>query len=203
MTVPNSDGRNRMYLDLHIHSERSMDSRISVKQIITRCIELGLAGFSVTDHDQFSNVQSPYPDLLAIPGSEISTVDGHILALGINEPFPSFIDAAETIDLIHEQGALAIASHPFSSKEEFPGLGDLVYDLKLDGLEITNPKGHIDNKRARKVANTLSIAKVGGSDAHDLLSIGIGLTVLREPVETVDDFLAEVRGGRTDGLLRK
>jgi predicted metal-dependent phosphoesterase TrpH len=160
-------------------------------------------GFAITDHDTFTKVNLPYPDIIAIPGMEISSFHGHILAIGINEQIPENLMANETVDMIHEQGALAIASHPFSSKENFPGLGDLVYELKLDGIEISNPKKHINNKLARRVAVSLNISKVGGSDAHDLESIGKGVTVLKENVYSTDDLINQIRKGKTNGLIRR
>ncbi len=191
------------YVDLHIHSHKSRDSRCSVKEIITRCIDIGLVGFAITDHDRFTEVKSPYPDIMAIPGIEISTSDGHILAIGIHEIIPDNLTANETVDLIHEQDAVAIASHPFSSKENFPGLGDLVHEVKLDGIEISNPKKHINNRLARKVAGSIGLSKLGGSDAHDIESIGMGVTVLRDKIYSVDDLINLIRKGKTDGLLRK
>ena len=191
------------HYDLHIHSHRSPDSRVPVKRIITRATELGLAGFAVTDHDLYTKVNCPYPDLLAIPGTEVSTLDGHILGIGINEAVPENLSPGETVDLIHEQDALAIASHPFSTMEWYPGLGDLVYELELDGLEVTNPKSFVNNRLARKVAGSMGFARVGGSDAHTIESIGTGVTVLNERVDSVDDFLAQVRKRKTDGMLRK
>lgn len=194
---------NLSHYDLHIHSMHSFDSSISVKQIITRALDVGLSGIAITDHDRLTRINESHPELLVIPGSEVSSDEGHILAIAINESIPSWLSAEETIELIHEQGALAIASHPFSSMEAYPALGDVVYDLKLDGLEVTNPKSYVNNRRARKTAGTLGMARVGGSDAHDIHSIGIGTTVLEQPVETVDDFLVEVRAKRCDGLLRR
>jgi predicted metal-dependent phosphoesterase TrpH len=192
----------RSYYDLHIHSRGSQDSQLPVKWIITRCAELGLAGFAVTDHDVLTKVKCSYPELLAIPGEEVSTSEGHVLALGISEQISVGLSPLETIELIHDQGAVAIASHPFSSKEGFPGLGDHAYGLDLDGLEVTNPKAHVDNSRARKVAGSLGIAKVGGSDAHTIDMIGKGLTVLGDGAETVDDLLSAVRKRKSDGILR-
>ena len=190
------------HYDLHIHSQASWDSKISVKELLTRALELGLAGLAATDHDQFTRVESPYPELLLIPGEEVSTLEGHILALGINETIPPWLTPEETVELIHAQGALAVASHPFPTKEGYPGLLDKVYELDLDGLEVTNPKDFVDNRQARAAAKAMNVAKLGGSDAHRLEAVGTGLTVLRERAETVDDFLLEVRKKRTDGMLR-
>jgi len=78
----------RAYYDLHIHSQSSQDSDLSVKRIITRCAELGIAGFAVCDHDVFTRVTCHYPDLLAIPGEEVSTADGHILLSGSQIRYP-------------------------------------------------------------------------------------------------------------------
>jgi len=190
------------YYDLHIHTLASGDSGISVKELLTRALELELAGLAVTDHDQFTRVKSPYPEILLIPGEEVSTLEGHILALGINDPIPSWLTPEETVELIHGQGALAVASHPFPTLVGYPGLGDRVYELALDGLEVTNPKSFVDNRQARAAAKAMETARVGGSDAHRLEAVGTGLTVLREQAETVDDFLVEVKMKKTDGVLR-
>lgn len=188
--------------DLHIHTIASGDSSISVKELLTRALELGLAGLAVTDHDQLTKVASPYKELLLIPGEEVSTLEGHILALGIYETVPPWLTPEETVELIHEQGAVAVPSHPFPRTDGYPGLLDKVYELNIDGLEVTNPKDFVDNKQARAAAKAMDVARLGGSDAHRLEAVGAGVTLLREPVETVDDFLREVRKKRTEGLLR-
>ena len=53
-------------------------------------------------------------ELEIIPGAEISSADGHIVALNIRKEVPEGLSAAATIDAIHELGGLAIPTHPYA-----------------------------------------------------------------------------------------
>jgi hypothetical protein len=48
-----------------------------------------------------------------ILGSEVSTADGHLLALGIDKDVKKGMKAEETVEIIKDQGGVAIAAHPF------------------------------------------------------------------------------------------
>ncbi|MGA1821211.1 MAG: PHP domain-containing protein [Thermoplasmatota archaeon] len=195
----------RYRFDLHVHSDRSPDSVISPKLILTRARELGLNGFSVTDHDAYTEIGSPYEDLIAVPGMEITIEDinAHILAVGIQGPVRTGLDLHETMDMIHDLNGVSISPHNFSSKEGFPALNDRIYTADhLDGIEVTSPRDHVDNLLARKAAGSLGLARVGGSDAHHPSEIGYGFTVTRDPVYSVDDLMDLIRRRKTDGMIR-
>ena len=195
----------KQYFDLHIHSNHSFDSRVKVSTIFSTALTLALRGVAITDHNTYTQVTSPYDEVLAIPGSEIRIEElfADLLAIGLNEPLRANLDLLETIDAIHDQAAVVIVPHPFSDREFYPAMGERIYDIadRIDGIEVTNPKPFIDNTRARKVANQFQVAKVGGSDAHRVKDIGKGVTVA-EHVESVDDLLAAIRSRKTYGLLR-
>jgi len=196
----------KQYLDLHIHSDRSGDSVISPKSILVKAREHGLKGVAITDHDELTKISSPYPDLIIIPGMEITVKDQnvHLLALGITEAVRTDIGLLETIDTIHDLDGIAGAPHPFSGKEGFPGMGDLVYDMDtLDAIEVTSPRPHVDNLIARKASLTMGLARIGGSDAHHPDEIASGLTVIGENVESVDELMMLIRKRRTDGIMER
>ncbi|MDH7507490.1 MAG: PHP domain-containing protein, partial [Candidatus Thermoplasmatota archaeon] len=78
-----------MKLDLHIHSQYSEDGIGSPKEIIKILQKKGLQGMAITDHN---NVQGGLQakkvapkDFIVIPGVEISTSNGHIIALDVKE----------------------------------------------------------------------------------------------------------------------
>lgn len=195
----------RYLFDLHIHSDRSFDSVISPRILFTRAREIGLSGFAVTDHDVFTEIRSPYEDLLVIPGMEITIEDihAHILAIGIQGPVDPGLNIFETIDMIHDLNGVAVSPHNFSSKEGFPAIGDRIYSLHdLDGIEVTSPRDHVDNQMARKAARSLDLARVGGSDAHHPGEMGYGYTVTRDPVYSVDDMISLIRRKLTEGMIR-
>jgi hypothetical protein len=120
-------------------------------------------------------------------GEEVTTLDGHLLALFIDEPIESFRRIEPTLAAIHRQGGLAIVPHPLSWLTRSVGASvfervaaaqnDGVY---FDAIEEYNasPAGRISSARARRLNREhLGLAAVGSSDAHFLASIGGAYTV--------------------------
>lgn len=89
-------------IDLHTHSTYS-DGTFSVKELIDRAHEKGLAAIALTDHDTVDGVDeaieyaaSKYPDLEVIPGVELSTEgegrEVHIVGLYIDNHDKEFVN---------------------------------------------------------------------------------------------------------------
>ena len=81
-----------MKFDLHIHSNYS-DGRASVVEIINAAVRRGLDGIALTDHDNMRGIPAARRyikeqklDLILIPGVEVTTSEGHLLVLGVEEP---------------------------------------------------------------------------------------------------------------------
>ncbi len=191
--------------DLHVHSTGSFDSNLKPKQIISRARNLGLRGISVTDHDRLTRIRNPYTDLLVVPGMEIRVYDGELcpswgadlLAIGIDHEVEIGLDLHSTIEAIHDAGGAVVIPHPFSSKDEFPALNEGVYNIAhlVEGIEVMNPKKHLDNIRARKLSETFGLARIGGSDAHTLEHLGRVVTVL-ENVHSSEELMMAIRDRR-------
>ncbi|SCX86574.1 hypothetical protein SAMN02910451_00591 [Butyrivibrio hungatei] len=88
-------------IDLHTHSTYS-DGTFSVKELIDRAHEKGLAAIALTDHDTVDGVDeaieyaaSKYPDLEVVPGVELSTEgegrEVHIVGLYIDNHDDEFV----------------------------------------------------------------------------------------------------------------
>jgi predicted metal-dependent phosphoesterase TrpH len=80
-----------------------------------------------------------------VVGEEISTLNGHLIGLYLSEQVPPGLSARETIRLIHDQGGLAVAAHPFHplrgvARGHRP-IGPMIPDLALDGIEVVNNAG--------------------------------------------------------------
>jgi hypothetical protein len=111
-----------------------------------------------------------------VVGEEISSADGEILALFIQEEIKPMRSAPETLDLIHEQGGIAVAAHPFSP--HCHSLETRIRNLKLDGVEVFN--AYHRDAYSNLMAQTFSpgkLAWLGSSDAHSLDMIGNGYTI--------------------------
>jgi predicted metal-dependent phosphoesterase TrpH len=171
-----------MRLDLHIHSKYSPDSRSSIEAILKQAQETGLDGIAITDHN---SVQSFFVaselaedlglDLIIVPGAEISTSEGHLIALGTRNLLPSGLSAVETIEHAHEHGGIAVAPHPHAFFRK--GIRNL-QDKRLDAVETYNSKHlfGISNYLANRSARKLNLGVTGGSDSHKVETIGFGYT---------------------------
>jgi predicted metal-dependent phosphoesterase TrpH len=163
----------KMIFDLHVHSSYS-DGAASPEEIIQHAKGMGIGGIAITDHDEVAGALSALKldlgDFVIIPGIEVSSLDGHILGLGIKELIPRDLSAEETVDRIHELGGVAIAAHPYDKIRK--GVGDLIYKVKFDAAEVYNGHTIMSSRKPEDVLGSLTIPAVGGSDAHLLSELG-------------------------------
>jgi predicted metal-dependent phosphoesterase TrpH len=76
-------------LDLHVHSKYSDDAVGSPREIIKSLKKKGLQGMAFTDHNTVRGgieaLKIAPKEFIVIPGIEISTADGHMLALNVKK----------------------------------------------------------------------------------------------------------------------
>jgi len=118
-----------------------------------------------------------------IPAVEVSTKDGHLLALFIEKLPPVSLPLADTLRLVGDLGSIAVAPHPFN---QFPGSLGLEHvvsvltktNLKniLRGIEVYNMSTQPFNQRVQRLSAYLPFSKTAGSDAHVYWAIGTGKT---------------------------
>lgn len=176
--------------DIHIHTRHSgltkvgflrfPDSISDPKDVVKMAEKKGLDVICVTDHNTVRGAleaKKYASSVEVVLGSELATADGDLLGVFLTENMPIGLPADETIDLIHAQGGLAIAPHPFSSRCD--SLGFKILDLQLDGIEFFNA-AHRDaytNDAAQRIAGHVHSASVGGSDAHFPTMVGNAYTM--------------------------
>ncbi|MCL2317459.1 MAG: CehA/McbA family metallohydrolase [Methanomassiliicoccaceae archaeon] len=186
-----------MKADLHIHSNYSKDGKSTVEQIVEAAVKKGLGCIAVTDHNSFEAYDKIKDNghVLVIPGIEVSSSEGHILAYGIDRDIPRGMGIKETIDAIHEAGGVAFAAHPY---RWWSGLGEkntLAFDF--DGTEANNARSTASgNKRSGALAAKIGKPVSAGSDAHTPEFIGAGIVELPDDVETWQDALKAVMDGK-------
>jgi predicted metal-dependent phosphoesterase TrpH len=191
--------------DLHIHTVHS-DGTATVPELLAHVVaNTNLRLIAVTDHDSIVGAQqaaqlAPEFGIDVVIGEEVSTADGHLLALFIDSFLPPGRPAAETIAAIHAQGGLAIAPHPFD--RSVPSLGRQGLDQpgwKFDAIEGFNA-GVIwwqrgANHAAQRAAACQNLPVVGGSDAHALASVGLAYTLF--PGSRANDLYRAIQTGLT------
>ncbi|MBZ0288883.1 MAG: PHP domain-containing protein, partial [Anaerolineae bacterium] len=104
--------------DLHMHTTAS-DGTAHVREVLDYVAEQRkLDVIAITDHDVMDaslwayEHRAHYPFDI-IPGMEVTSADGHVLALWVTKPIRKGLSLAATTAAIHEQGGLAILAHPF------------------------------------------------------------------------------------------
>lgn len=178
-------------LDLHVHSRHSPDSVLSIAEVIAHLDGVGLNGFALTDHNtvaghpELATAQTRFPGYLLIPGVEVSTREGHLLAYGVSEAPPSHRPVAETVEWVRAHGGVSVLSHPFRRAH---GVGRRVAEsAAVAAIETVN--GHNApraNRKAASLAARRHLGVTGGSDAHALADLGRAFTQFPEGTTTLE-----------------
>jgi predicted metal-dependent phosphoesterase TrpH len=183
-------------IDLHVHTQYSYDSLITPEELVFYAKKCGLDAVAVTDHDRIDSALkiAKETDFPIIPGMEISSLNGHILALNVQEPIPKKLGADETVDKIHEANGIAVACHPITFFKESLGKNT---NSKFDAMEVINASAfpfHYSVRNGRKLASRLGIAQVAGSDAHYGPEIGCAYTLVDAESE-IDEIIKAISKG--------
>ena len=185
--------------DFHIHTKYSRDASQQPKTIVERLnAHPTLNAIAITDHDttqgnlEAQKLAKAYPDILIVPGVEISTEEGEIIILGTTELPPKPWIAEKVIDFAKANNGITIAPHPYRGV----GIGDMARQLDLDAIEVLNGITEPDlNRQAEALARTMGLPGVAGSDAHDDRDLWNVCTEVQASLD-VGDFLKAIRKGR-------
>jgi predicted metal-dependent phosphoesterase TrpH len=183
--------------DLHIHSTYSHDATTTVRAILKQAADVGLDVIAVTDHDDIrgsleARDLAPQYGIESIPGVEVSTKDGHVVALFVENLPPSGLSFADTLMLIGKMGGIAIAPHPFNNLPNSLSMDAVLGAMTnprakgvLKGIETHNMGTQAFDGIAQKLSIYLPLAKIAASDAHIYWAIGAGRTEF--PGKTASD----------------
>ena len=195
--------------DLHLHTDFS-DGLNSPRQVVQSASKAGLNLIAVTDHDtmegafraQEYSLRRPDLNVRVILGEEVSTLNGHVIGIFLKKFIPPRLSAKRTVQLIHDQGGLAILAHPFhfytGKNSDHVRAVDLLHEVPFDGIETMNHGDALSfwsNKRALKMLDQYRLAPIGCSDAHNARFIGMGYTEFEG--ETAEDLRAAILARRT------
>jgi predicted metal-dependent phosphoesterase TrpH len=191
-------------LDLHIHSQYSEDATGSPKDIIKILQKKGLQGMAITDHNTVEGglraLKVKPKEFIVIPGVEISTKDGHMLALNVTENIKKHLTAEETVEKIIDTGGLPVVPHLFRNmsgikKEELKNI-----QTKISAIEVFNSCSLPQtNLKTSKIAKEYDLGGTGGSDAHDLIYAGYAYTTVDTADMNIDSILSEINKKKTWG----
>ena len=127
-----------MFIDLHMHEKRhSLDSHLLLEEMVELAKKRNLDAICITDHDSMGlrEYAREYSEKTGFPifvGIEFYSLQGDILAFGIEEYPKERISAQEFIDMVHAHGGVVISAHPFRHNRR--GLEDNLDTLR--GVDV-------------------------------------------------------------------
>jgi predicted metal-dependent phosphoesterase TrpH len=184
--------------DLHLHTLAS-DGLMSTQGLLAHIEHhTQLDVIAITDHDEISAsfeareyAASQNYRVQVIPGVEVTTRDGHLLALFLEDRPPALRSLQQTAQWVRERGGLCVAPHPFTRWTH--SLNQRAMRLAIDagliaGIEVLNASlaGRASRPHALRVAEQHGLAVIGSSDAHMLAMVGLSRT--RFPGSTPADL---------------
>ena len=193
-------------MDSHIHSEYSPDSKSKLEDIFKVAKNKNIDIIGISDHNTVEGSKEAQKltkndDLMVIPSIEVSALEGHILGFGCEESIKRDLQAAETIDLIHEQGGLAIIPHPYCFYRHGLLCKADYKELKIDAIETKNARfiiGYCNNK-AKKLSKKENLPGLGASDAHFYKFVGDCYSKI-DCEKDIDSVLKSIKKAKVEAL---
>ena len=194
-------GEDHMFIDTHMHEMTySKDSFLKLDQMVRIAKDRGLGGICITDHDSMGlrEYAAEYSERTGFPifvGIEFFSLQGDIIAFGIDDYPEERIPAQEFIDLVKRQGGVCFAAHPFRNNNR--GLEEHLREVRgLDGLEVLNGSTSIEAcRKAAEFALDLGLFTLGSSDCHVPEKMGVCATYFPEEVHNMQEFLTVFKKG--------
>lgn len=211
-----------MLIDLHCHTwPLSDDSLLKPDDLIEEAKSLGLHGLCMTEHDYGWNVDEIRAlerrhDFVILPGIEVNTEDGHILAYGVHKYIYGMHKSQELGRMVREAGGALIAAHPYRRQMPWHIHDENHWEEALDraarnkaygfvaGLEIINGRGSAkENAFSEELARRMGKPGSAGTDSHAKRDIGVCATEFSRQVNDVTEFIDELKHGRFSGVALK
>jgi predicted metal-dependent phosphoesterase TrpH len=190
--------------DLHVHTSYS-DGMADAREVLDYVeAQTDLDVLAITDHDDIRGAlkareiwaKGDYRFEL-VTGAELTTIEGHLLALFVEEPLPNLCHMEKALEAIHKQGGVAVAPHPMNPFTRSLGARELRRAEGLHAIEAAScsPGGAMRRAKALALNRELGLAEVGGSDAHFLDFIGGAYTTFGG--STAAELKAAILNGET------
>jgi predicted metal-dependent phosphoesterase TrpH len=172
-------------VEFHCHTEYSKDSLTRLDALLKTCRQRGIDRLVITDHNTIAGARRAKeldPERV-IPGEEIMTQAGELLAAFVKEEIPPGLPHLEAIARLREQEAFISVSHPFDVLRKGHWKLRALMEIAplVDAIETFNARclWPASNMKAQAFARHHNLRSTVGSDAHHLSEVGNA--VLRLP----------------------
>jgi len=192
-------------MDFHIHSHYSDDAIGSLQDIIKSVKNKGLQGMAITDHNTVKGgleaKKLSSDTFLVIPGIEISTKDGHLLALNVTAEVPKDRPLQETIENIIDIGGTPIIPHIYRTMSGVKKEKLMKVKHMVNAIEVYNGCSQpTTNLRTSALAKQYFLGGTGGSDSHEPAYAVYAYTISKSTVSSIDTIMTEIEKKRTWGM---
>lgn len=215
-------------VDLHLHTNRgSSDSNMSPRELVERARQIGIGAVCITEHDNMWDLHeigelAEAAGVRLLRGMEVTTELGHIGVFGLERYIGGIYKLKELRRVVDGAGGVMVANHPFRYKLDAkfsfinpdhqpvdPAYPERAARLEIfqmvDAIEVLNGAcSEEENLFALRVARTLGLAEVAGSDSHSHGSVGCVTTLFGGPLAGERDLIEAIRARRCSagrGLL--
>jgi predicted metal-dependent phosphoesterase TrpH len=169
----------------------------SPEEIIKILKKKGLDGMAITDHNNIEGslkaIKIAPKNFIVIPGIEISTSNGHIIALNVRETIQRELSVEETVDKILDLGGIPIVPHLYRNMSGINKDNLMKIRSKVSVIEVFNscsvPQS---NLKTAKLAKELKLGGTGGSDSHNPKYVGWGYTTIDTTDFNVDSIISDI-----------
>lgn len=173
-------------IDLHIHSEASIDGGITPEEFAEILRNEKLDVIAITDHNRIDfakGMQKALGKDYIIVGEEITTSEGEIIGLYLTSQINPGMSMAETIQAIKSQGGLVYVPHPFEKVRK--GIQENTLQEIVDSVDIIETNnGRALSKKHSIEAQTWAVKNkifaAASSDAHGIAGIGHTYTTIKQ-----------------------
>jgi hypothetical protein len=178
----------------HVHTTAS-DGRGTLVEVVAAARDAGLDFIVVTDHNVRAPERPEYLDgVLVVPGTEVSTPYGHVVALGVSRALTREERDRDPLGAIAALGGEAVLAHPLHPRRPFTGWGR----GRWRGFEVVSndTAWHrvVTDRDAGKVVRAVAALPWDGA--------GAVLALSDDPADELARFDAERRAAREAGEVR-
>lgn len=162
----------RLKTVLHVHTYYSFDSNARSEDIVAAARRDRVDCVAITDHDAIAGALETRQlgGVEVIVGEEISSRDGHIIGLFLQECIPPGLTAEQTIDRIRAQGGLVLIPHPAGLLCDNSMSWRTLKRIRplVDAIETCNAQNPVlwEDVQARRFSRRHNLTPYVGADAH-------------------------------------
>jgi len=169
-------------IQLHCHSNRSHDGKMSVRELIDAYRAAGFSGIAITDHegdyDHSEMIASPYEDFVVLNGIELGKWGPQTLAI---------------------ENTLFVAAHPGRQSFRWEGK-DILNHSTLNFIEAYNGREDRYYRELIKSVASKSLKEIYVDDTHHKGQIGRGYVKVRAKALSKKAIIESLLSGAYDNI---